>query len=134
MGQVPLLIVDPNRLFREILRGLFSGTQFDVTHEASDVTEGLEVVQSNDEIGIVILDFNNDGSDTELQILNQMRVANEDIKLIVLTNEMSALLLARALNAGVDGYLLKSLSSEALVESLRLVELGEKVFRPNLRR
>ncbi len=126
------MIIDPNKLFREGLQGLLSGTQFDVAHEASDVTEGLEVVQSNDEIGIVILDFTNDGSDTELQILNQMRAANEDIKLIVLTNEMSALLLARALNAGADGFLLKSMSSEALVESLRLVDLGEKVFPTKL--
>ncbi len=132
MEQVHLLIIDPNRLFREGLRGLLSGTQFDVAHEASDVTEGLEVVQSNDEIGIVILDFTNDGSDTELQIMKQMRAANEDIKLIVLTSEMSALLLARALNAGADGFLLKSMSSEALVESLRLVDLGEKVFPTKL--
>ena len=130
--QVPLLIIDPNRLFREGLRILLSGAQFDVTHEASDVTEGLEIVQSNDEIGIVILDFSSDGSDSELQILKQMRAANEDIKLIVLTNEMSARLLARALNAGADGYLLKSLSSKALVQSLRLVDLGEKVFPTKL--
>jgi two-component system nitrate/nitrite response regulator NarL len=130
--QVRLLIIDPNTLFREGLRGLLSGTQFDVAHEASDTTEGLEIVQSNDEIEIVILDFTNDGSDTELQILTQMRAANEDIKLIVLTNEMSALLLARALNAGADGFLLKSMSSEALVASLRLVVLGEKVFPTKL--
>ncbi len=126
------MIIDPNTLFREGMGVLFSGTQFDVAHEASDTTEGLEIVQSNDEIEIVILDFTNDGSDTELQILTQMRAANEDIKLIVLTNEMSALLLARALNAGADGFLLKSMSSEALVASLRLVVLGEKVFPTKL--
>ena len=130
--QVRLLIIDPSKLFREGLQVLFSGTHFEVTHEASDVTEGLEVVQSNDEIGIVILDFTNDGSETELQILKQMRAVHEDIKLIVLTSEMSALLLARALNAGADGFLLKSMSSEALVESLRLVDLGEKVFPTKL--
>ncbi len=132
MVQVPLLIIDPSRLFREGLRGLLSGTQFNVTHEASDVTEGLEVVKSNDEIRIVILDFSSDDSDAELQALKQMRSANEDVKLIVLTNEMSARLLARALNAGADGYLLKSLSSKALVQSLRLVDLGEKVFPTKL--
>ena len=78
MEQVPLLIIDPNKLFREGLRGLLSGTRFDVTHEASDVTEGLEVVKSNDEIGIVILDFSSDGSDGELQALKQMRAALDD--------------------------------------------------------
>ena len=130
--QVPLLIIDPNRLFRECLRSLLSGTPFDVTHEASDLPEGLEAVKANDEIGIVILDFSDDGSDSELQMLKQMRAVNEDIKLVVLTNEMSAVLLARSLNAGADGYLLKSLSSKALVQSLRLVDLGEKVFPTKL--
>ena len=132
MEQVPLLIIDPNKLFREGLRGLLSGTQFDVTHEASDLTEGLEVVKTHDDVGIVILDFSDNGSDGELQMVKQMRATNDDVKLVVLTNEMSARLLARALNAGADGYLLKSLSSKALVQSLRLVELGEKVFPTKL--
>ena len=132
MEQVPLLIIDPNKLFREGLRGLLSGTQFDVTHEASDLTEGLEVVKAHDDVGIIILDFSDNGSDGELQMVKQMRATSDNVKLIVLTNEMSARLLARALNAGADGYLLKSLSSKALVQSLRLVELGEKVFPTKL--
>ena len=132
MEQVPLLIIDPNKLFREGLRGLLSGTQFDVTHEASDLTEGLEVVKAHDDVGIIILDFSDNGSDAELQMVKQMRATSDNVKLIVLTNEMSARLLARALNAGADGYLLKSLSSKALVQSLRLVELGEKVFPTKL--
>ncbi len=132
MEQIPLLIIDPNKLFREGLRGLLTGTQFDVTLEASDLTEGLEVVKAHDGIGIVILDFSDNGSDAELQLLKQMRATNDVVKLVVLTNEMSARLLARALNAGADGYLLKSLSSKALVQSLRLVDLGEKVFPTKL--
>lgn len=130
--QVPLLLVDSNTLFREGLRGLLAASRFDVTHEASDLPEALEIVRSDGSIGIVILDFNESRSDQELQILRQMKFTNTGIKLVVLTNNVSVNVLARALSWGVDGYLLKSLSSSALLQSLRLVELGEKVLPTKL--
>ncbi len=120
MDQVPLLIIDPNQLFREGLHTILSRTEFDVIHGTADIDEGLEFVKTNDGIKMVILDFSDDGSDGELEILKQMRAANEDAKLIVLTNKMSVRLLTRALSAGADAYLLKSLSSEPLLQSLRL--------------
>ena len=132
MDQVPLLIIDPNQLFREGLHTILSRTEFDVIHGTADIGEGLEFIKTNDGIKMVILDFSDDGSDGELEILKQMRAANEDAKLIVLTNKMSAPLLTRALSAGADAYLLKSLSSEPLLQSLRLVVLGEKVFPTQL--
>ncbi len=130
--QVPLLLVDSNTLFREGLRGLLAASHFDVTHEASDLPEALEIVRSDGSIGIVILDFNESRSDQEFQILRQMKITNRGIKLVVLTNDVSVNVLARALSWGVDGYLLKSLSSSALLQSLRLVELGEKVLPTKL--
>lgn len=130
--QVPLLLVDSNALFREGLRGLFTASHFDVTHEASDLTEALEIVRSDGSIGIVILDFDESKFDQEFHILKQMRMANRGTKIVVLTNDVSVNLLARALSWGVDGYLLKSLSSSALLQSLRLVELGEKVLPTKL--
>ena len=57
---------------------------------------------------------------------------NRGIKLVVLTNEVSVNFFARALSAGVDGYLLKSLSLSALLHSLRLVAIGEKVLPTKL--
>ena len=89
------------------------------------------VLKSND-IRIVIFSCRDDGSDGELQMLKQMRAASDGVKLIVQTNRMSGPLLARALNAGADGYLLKSLPPEALELSLRLVNLGQKVFPTEL--
>ena len=132
MNQVPLLIIDPNQLFREGLHTILSHTEFDVIHGTAGIGEGLEFVKTNDGIKMVILDFSDDGSDGELEILKQMRGANEDTKLIVLTNTMSVWLLTRALSAGADAYLLKSLSPEPFLQSLRLVFLGEKVFPTQL--
>jgi two-component system, NarL family, nitrate/nitrite response regulator NarL len=45
---------------------------------------------------------------------------------------LSADWLKAAMGAGADGYLLKDVSPEALIQSLQLVVIGEKVFPTNL--
>lgn len=126
--QGSLLLIDTNALFREGLRGLLAASHFNLAHVASDLPEALEIVRSGASIGLVIFDFDESMSDQELQILRQIKNTSRGTKLVVLTNNVSINLLAYALSCGVDGYLLKSLSSSALLKALRLIELGEKVM------
>jgi two-component system, NarL family, nitrate/nitrite response regulator NarL len=51
---------------------------------------------------------------------------------VVLANNFVVDALRDAMNAGADGYLMKDVSPEALLQSLELVMLGEKVFPTNL--
>ena len=129
---VQILLADSNALFREGLGELLASSQFEVTREASNLTDALEILKTDGSIAIVILDLNENGSDQEVQILRQMRIMNRGIKLVVLTNDVSVNFFTRALSAGVDGYLLKSLSLSALLHSLRLVAIGEKVLPTKL--
>ncbi len=129
---VQLLLADSNALFREGLRELLASSQFEVTREASNLTDALEILKTDGSIAIVILDLNENGSDQEVQILRQMKIMNRGIKLVVLTNDVSVNFFTRALSAGVAGYLLKSLSLSALLHSLRLVAIGEKVLPTKL--
>ena len=55
-----------------------------------------------------------------------------DAKVVVLTEMLCSQTLAACLGAGAHGYLIKDISVEALLQSLRLVELGEKVFPTHL--
>ena len=55
MNQVPLLIIDPNQLFREGLHTILSHTEFDVIHGTAGIGEGLEFVKTDDGIKMVIL-------------------------------------------------------------------------------
>jgi two-component system, NarL family, nitrate/nitrite response regulator NarL len=50
----------------------------------------------------------------------------------VLAGDCSVDALRDAMNAGADGYLMKDVSPEALIQSLELVMMGEKVFPTNL--
>src|SRR3546814_115811 len=54
------------------------------------------------------------------------------VPLVVLTESLSTRHLAACLEAGANGYLIKDISCDALLQSLRLVMLGEKVFPTHL--
>ena len=53
-------------------------------------------------------------------------------RLVILAGELETKRLKTALEAGIDGYLMSDLSPDALIQSLRLVMLGEKVFPTHL--
>src|SRR3954451_6447196 len=53
-------------------------------------------------------------------------------RLVVLADDLSVDVLRAAMGGGADGFLIKSVSPEALIQSLQLVLLGEKVFPTNL--
>ena len=96
------------------------------------MSEGLEIIRADQELGMALLDLRENDADRELQMLRQMRSVNKLAKLVVLANGGSAIQLARTLDAGADGYLPQSLSREALVLSLKSVERGDKVFPTSL--
>ena len=50
----------------------------------------------------------------------------------MLTDDLSVNVLRAAICGGADGFLIKTVSPEALIQSLQLIMLGEKVFPTNL--
>jgi two-component system, NarL family, nitrate/nitrite response regulator NarL len=66
--------------------------------------------------------------------IGQIRAAAPLTRIVVLTETIRVGRLSEALSAGVDGYLLKNMSADALHQSLQLVLLGEKVFPTDLAR
>jgi two-component system nitrate/nitrite response regulator NarL len=51
---------------------------------------------------------------------------------VVLVSDFTVDALREAMNGGADGFLMKDVSPEALLQSLELIMLGEKVFPTNL--
>jgi two-component system nitrate/nitrite response regulator NarL len=75
-----------------------------------------------------------DAGESQTEGIGQIRAAAPPTRIVVLTETIRVARLAEALSAGVDGYLLKDMSADALHQSLRLVLLGEKVFPTDLAR
>lgn len=131
MGPFPTILLDPDKLLREGLRGLIEASEFRVVGEASDIEQTIQILQDT-EAQLLLFDFCANSAE-DFKFLRETRREHKDLRIVVLTNRLSAPLLTKALDAGADGYLLKDdLSSESLLQSLRLVMLGEKVFPSRL--
>lgn len=130
MSQVKTLLVESNRLFREGIKGLLAKSSFDVAAEATNMDEALRLLENGLAVDLVVMDLT--GADGEDELMGRLRDEAPEARLVVLTQALSAQRLAEVLEVGADGYLLKDVSSEALILSLRLVMLGEKVFPTDL--
>jgi two-component system, NarL family, nitrate/nitrite response regulator NarL len=125
-----VFLIDASRLFREGLRRIFADSAFAVAHEAFSIEEAVPFIESL-QPSLVLVGLPDGGAGLGERI-RRIRAAAPGVRIVVLTDAVRVGRLAEALAAGVDGYLAKNMSAEALSQSLRLVLLGEKVFPTDL--
>jgi two-component system nitrate/nitrite response regulator NarL len=133
MSNGSVFLIDASRLFREGLRRIFSGSSFATIHESCSVQDALPFIEAL-QPSLVLVNFPDTGEALSEGIGQIRAVAPLTTRIVVLTETIRFDWLAEALSAGVDGYLLKNMSADALDQSLRLVLLGEKVFPTDLAR
>ena len=122
------ILIEPNRLFRQGLKHLLSGTCFGVGAEFNTVELALEAGATGAAPDLVI-------SGQPVKDEADLRVLREvfpTARIVVLADDLSVDALRAAMGGGADGFLSKSVAPEALIQSLQLVMLGEKVFPTNL--
>jgi two-component system nitrate/nitrite response regulator NarL len=123
---VRVAIVDPNRLVREGLKRYLDGTRFQVVMAACSVDEALATADEGASIELFLIDAPSSlPKATEAAALIH---ATLPLAPIVLMANESQLQQAPFLLTTFDGFLLKDMSSAALVASLTLVMLGEKLY------
>jgi two-component system, NarL family, nitrate/nitrite response regulator NarL len=125
-----VLLIDASRLFREGMRRIFADSSFTVIHESCSVEDALPFIESL-QPSVVLVDLPDAGEAVTGRI-SQIRAVTSRSRIVVLTETIRVDRLADALSVGIDGYLLKNMSADALHQSLRLVLLGEKVFPTDL--
>jgi two-component system nitrate/nitrite response regulator NarL len=124
---VRVILVGPNNLFRQGLRRLLDPTQFTIADEARDLASVERLLEQGLAPDMVVADLTN-CQQHEFASLQRLRELCEDIRIVVLVNELSLSSMTAVLKAGADGYLVNELSTEAFSLSLMLVMQGEKVL------
>jgi len=135
MKVIKVVLVGMNNLFLQGLRRLLDPAQFSIAGEAGDLADWHALLREGlvpDLVPDLLLVDLNGCTEEDLDNLQGVRAALEDIRIVVLANELCLTSMARLLKAGVDGYLLKNLSAEALSLSLLLVINGEKALPSSL--
>lgn len=131
MTPVRLLVVDDHPLFRRGLVALLEQDErFVVLHEAADAGEALRCVL-RDRPDLILLDSHLPGVRGVDAIAGFKEVA-PDVKILMLTVSENEQDLSAALKAGADGYLLKTINSEDLSESILKVLEGKSVVSPEM--
>src|SRR4030066_164379 len=131
MPDIRVLIVDDHPVVRHGLRSLLGGhNDLCVVGEAENGAEVLPKLKSL-EVDVILLDSQMKGQ-SGIEVARQVRRAYPQARIIILTTYDDQSYLHSALEAGVDAYLLKSVSHESLPGYIRAVMQGEKLLSPTL--
>ena len=130
---IRLLIVEDHQITRIGLCTLLgSCPQFEIVGEAGSVAEAIEAV-TRLRPDLLLLDVRlPDGSGIEVcRHLQQMDV---DTKVLVITSYAADDLLFDAIAAGADGYLLKEIQGQKLIQAIQDVAEGKSILDPAVTR
>ncbi len=131
MKPIQLLVVDDHTLFRRgLIALLLQDGRFNILAQAGDMGEALRCV----EYGVpdlILLDNHLPGV-RGVDGIGALKAAFPGTQIVMLTVSEDEKDLAAALQAGADGYLLKTVESEDLCESIVKVRAGESVISPEM--
>ena len=131
MKPIQLLVVDDHTLFRRgLIALLLQDGRFEVLAQAGDIGEALRCVERG-KPDLILLDNHLPGV-RGVDGIGSLKAAFPGVSILMLTVSESEDDLAVALQAGADGYLLKTVETEHLCESIVKVLAGESVVSPEM--
>ena len=128
---IKVMLADDHLLMREGIRNLleFDG-KIKVVDEASDGEECIErLIASQPEV--LLLDINMPKKNG-LEVLQKIREDKINVKVLILTVHNEIEYLIKAVDIGVDGYILKDSESAELKRAIDIVMKGESYIQPKL--
>ncbi len=128
---ISVLLVDDHPVVIEGLRKvLATAGDLTVTGEAHDASGAIEKTRALHP-DVVLLDLRMPGA-SGVQATRRLRDVDDDIAIIILTSYGDQAYVRQALEAGADGYLLKSTPSDQLIQAIRAASRGRRQLSPEL--
>lgn len=126
-----ILLVDDHPMMRKgVVQLLEFEDDLEVVGEAGNGQEALRLAQEL-EPDMILLDLNMKGM-TGLDTLRAMREQGVDARIVVFTVSDDRNDVINVLRAGADGYLLKDMDPERLLEHIRQAATGQLTISPQL--
>jgi two-component system, NarL family, nitrate/nitrite response regulator NarL len=130
IGAIRIAIVDDHPLFREgVTRSLSEIGGFEIVGEGA-TAQDAERIASTVQPDILLLDISMPGGG--LSAVASILAEHPAQRIVMLTVSETNADVTTALNAGVQGYILKGIGSRALADILRNVAAGESYLTPTL--
>jgi len=125
-----VLLADDQELVRTGFRMILELAGIDVTGEAGDGHEALEMARA-DPPDVVLMDVRMPRMDG-IEATRRIGLAGLPTRVLMLTTFDLDEHVFDALQAGASGFLLKDVGREQLVEAVRTVAAGESLFAPSV--
>ncbi|NCT39830.1 response regulator transcription factor [Bacillus sp. EB93] len=126
-----IIIIDDHQLFREgVKRILDFESSFDVVADGDDGSEAMDLVETH-KPDVVIMDINMpnmNGVEATKMLVNRY----PETKVIILSIHDDENYVQHALKTGAQGYLLKEMDADALIDAVRVVEEGGSYLHPKV--
>jgi len=130
MSAIRVLLVDDHPLLRlGVRRSIENEEGFSVTGECEDLSATRAWLMAGGRADVVILDRSLPDGDG-LEVMPELKAAG--MKVIVLTVEDGDEEIRAAIDAGVDGYLLKSSDTEQIIHAIGIVLQDAGAFPPQV--
>ena len=128
---VKVMISDDHVLIREGIKQLleFDG-EIEIIAEANDGVECLSIL-NHTLPDVLFLDINMPKKNG-IEVLEEIRKKKIPVKVLILTVHNEIDYLVKAVDIGVDGYLLKNTGSAELKKAIKTVIKGESYIQPDL--
>lgn len=129
--KIKIVLIDDHKLFREgVKRILEFEPSFEVVAEGNDGTEAAKLVKEN-EPDVVLMDINMPNANGIEATADLVRYFPET-KVIILSIHDDENYVTHALKTGAQGYLLKEMDSDSLIEAIRVVSEGGSYLHPKV--
>ena len=128
---ISVMLIDDHVLMREGIKQLleFDGT-IEVVEEASNGEECLKKLETSHP-QVLLLDINMPKMNG-IEVLEEIKRRNIDVKVLILTVHNEIEYLIKAVDIGVNGYILKESESAELKKAIDIIVTGEKYIQPEL--
>ncbi len=127
-----IVLADDHPMIQAAVGAMLRGTQYELVATAGTGAEALQAIAEHDP-DVVVLDIQMpEGSGIE--VLRQMRSADDQRPVALLTASIDDSSFAEALSLKVDGVLMKTSDPALLIECLDSVRSGEEWIDPELQR
>jgi len=131
MTPIRVFICDDHDILRKGLRSLLSTeSDLEFVGEASSADEAFnQIAQLKPDV--ILMDLLMPGTDG-IKAIAQIGSISPQSKILVLTSSQENDMILGSLEAGADGYLIKTCSPDMLIDGIRKVARGETVLPPDI--